>query len=77
MSMPFPPNPPNFGALPLPRPVHTGPEDILCTRCGHSARAHSRSGSCSARVRWLRWRHCKCRNYAGFDVADPVDSPYP
>jgi hypothetical protein len=78
MSMPFPPNPPNFGALPLPlpRPVHTRPEDILCTRCGHSARAHSSSGSCSARVRWWRWRPCKCRNYTGFDVADPVDSPY-
>ncbi len=74
MSMPIPPpNPPHYE--PVPRrshPVHTGPEDILCTRCGHSAGKHSASGSCSARVRWWQWRHCKCGSYTGFDVADPA-----
>ena len=73
MSMGSPPNPPNFEPVPPRlRPVHTGPEDILCTRCGHSARTHSGSGSCSARVRWWQWRHCKCRSYTGFDVAYPA-----
>ena len=70
--MSFPPNPP-YEPVPLrPPPRQSGPEAILCTRCGHSARSHSRSGSCSARVRWWRWRHCECRSYTGFDVADPA-----
>jgi hypothetical protein len=49
-------------------PEQTGPETILCTRCGHSARSHPDSSSCSHRVRW--WRRCPCAGYTGFDSAD-------
>jgi len=49
-------------------PETTGPETILCTRCGHSARSHPDSSSCSHRVRW--WRRCLCTGYTGFDSPD-------
>ncbi len=67
-----PPNPPDFGPPPPgPRPfAHSGPETAPCTRCGHRARVHLDSDSCSGRVRW--WRHCQCSGYTGFDVADPA-----
>jgi hypothetical protein len=71
MSVPFPPNPPNQGPLPLgPRSEYGGPEAVPCTRCGHRARSHPDSGSCSARGRW--WRRCQCSGYTGFDTADPA-----
>jgi hypothetical protein len=71
MSMPIPPNPPNFGPPPPgPQPGHTGPEAVPCILCGHRARSHLDAGSCSARGRWLR--HCHCGGYSGFDVADPA-----
>jgi hypothetical protein len=72
MSVPFPPNPHNFGLPPRTAPVHSGPEAMVCTRCDHRARTHSGSGSCTARVRWRWWRHCKCGSYTGFDAADPA-----
>jgi len=54
-----PPNPPSFGHPPPgPRPGHSGPEAVPCTHCGHRARTHADSGSCSARGRW--WRRCRC-----------------
>ncbi len=72
MSMPIPPNPPNFGPpRPGPQPDHTGPEAVPCTRCGHRARSHLDAGSCSGRGRWLR--HCQCSGYTGFDAADPLN----
>jgi hypothetical protein len=68
MSVPMPPNPPNFGhPQPDPRSEHSGPEAVPCTRCGHRARMHLDPGSCSARGRW--WRHCQCSGYTGFDAA--------
>jgi hypothetical protein len=49
-------------------PEHTGPETMLCTCCGHSARSHPDSTSCSHRGRW--WRRCMCSGYTGFDSVD-------
>ena len=46
-------------------PEHGGPENLLCTCCGHSALSHPDSSSCSHRVR--RWRRCRCTGYTGFD----------
>jgi hypothetical protein len=43
----------------------SGSEAMLCTRCGHSARSHRDSSSCSHRGRW--WRRCQCGGYTGFD----------
>ena len=69
MSMPIPPEPPR-----PPRDLHdaqlvagvsskhSGLETSPCTRCGHSARWHSGSSSCSHRVRW--WRRCGCSAYS-------------
>ena len=51
-----------------PGPGHSGPETILCIRCGHSARSHPDSSSCSHRGLW--WRRCRCSGYTGFDSAD-------
>lgn len=42
-------------------PERSGPEPLLCTRCGHSARSHLGSSSCSHRGRWLR--RCRCSSY--------------
>jgi len=54
-----PPNPPSFGHPPPgPRPGRSEPEAVPCTHCGHRARTHVDSGSCSARGRW--WRRCRC-----------------
>jgi len=44
------------------------PGSVLCTCCGHSARSHPDSSSCSHRVR--RWRRCRCTGYTGFDSVD-------
>jgi hypothetical protein len=49
-------------------PEHSGPETVLCTCCGHSARSHRDSSSCSHRGRW--WRRCLCTGYTGFDSVD-------
>ncbi len=51
-----------------PGPEHSGTDAILCTRCGHGARSHRDSSSCSHRSRW--WRRCPCSGYTGFDSAD-------
>ena len=68
MSFPFPQNPPHVGPVPRkPDPASSGAEAAPCTRCGHRAREHHDSASCSARGRWLR--RCQCSGYTGFDSA--------
>jgi hypothetical protein len=47
------------------RSGQSGPDAVLCTRCGHSARSHPDSKSCSHRGRW--WRRCRCSGYTGLD----------
>ena len=67
-----PPNPPSQGPLPLNRlEPRTGPEAAPCARCGHRARKHGDSGSCSARDRW--WRRCQCQGFTALDTADPEE----
>jgi hypothetical protein len=51
-----------------PGPERGGPETVLCIHCGHSARSHPDSSSCSHRGRW--WRRCRCSGYTGFDSTD-------
>jgi hypothetical protein len=72
MTIPFPPNPPSQGPLPRPGPdPRAGPEAAPCVSCGHRARLHRGSGSCSARGRW--WKRCQCSGYTGFDTAAPEE----
>ena len=72
MTVPFPPNPPNQGPLPLHRPdPRSGPEAAACARCGHRARLHRGSGSCSARGRW--WRRCQSQGFTGLDTTPPEE----
>ncbi len=76
MSMPvMPPTPPPGQLTPRdvmrnwgPRTDRSPAETVLCTCCGHSARTHLNSTSCSARRRW--WRRCLCTGYTGFDSVE-------